>query len=448
MLLRCVVVLVSMLIWSVMALAQDSSDDATLAVVGRTVVTEADLERAFSSRGRNLSGEPAAARKDLLDLLVAEFWVDQNFANRVADDPLISAALGEARRQVLFEIFAQSEFDATPPDDAEVTAYIVDHPELFADRVIYRFQQVSFEMPFGGGAEDIRDLLQAFVRGPADSSALAEFSVALLSADIALDRNRFWTGGEALAESLRARLQSMSTEGRRIDVVEAEQTIDLVVLFESETEPADPEALRDAIENRILQERYAEHRRSLAQATAAPYLGADPAPVAKATIRAGVLAVVAMLGALTGLALAALIKWPGRTRDYFKLARRNNIDELDMSALQRPAWATALSVLFALGTLGAAGLALVRLPIPLASLEVVALFPGFLLLGLVFGMLLWPGLGATLEICDRRRRASLRRVLILILVISAMTVGLFVVPDQANRLLTSLDAMLEPYVPL
>ena len=88
---------------------------------------------------------------------IVEQFVDQQLLlqkaleNKLDQEPNVILALEQTRRQVLAQAYLERVSGGGPaPDEDEIKAYYRKHPELFAQRRIYRLQQivVSKSLPF------------------------------------------------------------------------------------------------------------------------------------------------------------------------------------------------------------------------------------------------------------------------------------------------------------
>lgn len=405
---------------------QEIDAQEPVAIVGPEVITENELRRAFESRGARFGPTLEAAREDLLDMVAAEFWVQQFFGARALTDPRIRSAVGEAERQILFELYAQSQFDPTPPTDAEIDAYIAENPQAFGDRVDYRFQRFRIGLPGEGAAARVDELLDDIVTGEPTAEEASELAQALSRAGIPFDRSTIWLGSEALAEPVLARLEGLRVAGETVDIEATPDAYDVLILFEARPDPVDPALLREAIAGRILQERYQTERAELAARIAEPLRAAaeSGAPV---PLGERFLAALGVLGAALGLVLAGAITWTGRTRQLFRLARIDNSDD-GLPALRRPGPVMAMAVLVAALGLVAAGSALFFRPVVLTSLPGLSVFLGLTILALILGLLLWRGREATLDQARRRQGLATVRAWVLLAVQIALCAAFVFLP--------------------
>lgn len=413
--------------------ATASAQETPVAAIGAYTVTQAELDQAFAGRGRTFAGDLETARENLRNMVIAEHWVDQNYADLVGDAPVVAQALGEARRQVLFNLYAQSSFTPPQPDAADIAAFVDANPEMFGERVIYRFQRLQAAPRSAAQQAHLREVLDARLAGPVDETTMPALTAALAEADIPFTEFRAWAGSEELNQPLRTELEEMVRQGQEVSRGAPENgTTTVILLRDVQPAPADPAALQEAIRGRILQEAFTAHRDSLARTIAEPLLGAAPEERVDNRPTRGKLGALAGIGALCGLAMAAFLPWNARVRTHLAKARRDHLDE-DLTALRKPAAVTFLSIVLFLLVAAAPVFLLQGLGLPLLTLESLGAFFGALVLAFVLGWLVWRGAAETLE---ASRRALIRaewRVAVLtgIVVIGSGAVSLS--PDLAAR---------------
>ncbi|MBS1190919.1 MAG: epsD [Rhodocyclaceae bacterium] len=86
-----------------------------------------------------------ARRRILEELVDQELAVQQALAAKLDRDPKVMQTLEAARRQILAQAYLEKTTAGKgKPSEAEVKAYYRDHPELFAQRKIYRLQEIGF----------------------------------------------------------------------------------------------------------------------------------------------------------------------------------------------------------------------------------------------------------------------------------------------------------------
>ena len=296
-------------------------------------------------------------------------------------------ALDDARRQVLFQFFAQSRF--TPPQitEAEVAAFAEENPALFDDRRSYRYARLVLS---GGGADrraEIQARAAEILARPAPDLAALE-ALAAEARDLGLDvgLDTAWTPSEALPPALRDRLAGMARDDTRLDTREEGASGSVLRLYAAQALPTAPGLLRDRIEQRLVARAYQAHREALidqlAQQVLAPDDSADETdPASAATpvtagsgaaritppprgtvvwsaepalpreVRLAALFVAALTGVGAGFAAVA---WAGRVRAQHPLVARLR---LFVPTLQKRGTATILAGLILIALVAGAVLA-------------------------------------------------------------------------------------------
>ena len=378
----------------------DTAPTRPLARIGGATVTPADLETALAGgRGTRPGASAEEIRHEVRDRLVAELWAQQVFGREARQDPALRTTLEDAERQILFQIYAQSQFQASPPTDAEIDAYIAANPAFFADRIEYRLQtfRILPSRAPGGPLDtaDLAALIAPLSTPPVTEEITAALSRALAAAEIPFERQNLWTGGEALPDALRARLEEMRAANRAVHISPGPDLTEIIILFDTRPAPVDPAPLRDQIAARLAEERFETHARALAAEIAAPLLAAAsdsstsgdgtprPAPLSPRLLTA-----IGALGGALGLLAAAALTWQSKARQLYRLARRDSSDDT-LTTLERTGPVTALAfTTTGLGTAATLG-ALATRPEALLSLSGLSLFLGLGVLGAGLGLLLW-----------------------------------------------------------
>jgi hypothetical protein len=171
--------------------------------------------------------------------------------------------LDDARRQVLFQFFAQSQFRPPEITDADVARFAAENPGLFEDRRSYRHAEITI----AGGSAEAREAAVAQVEAALGAGApvpeLDALLAALQGAGLSLGMATAWVPSEVLPEDRRARLDAMAEAGRRVDVAREPERVSVIGLYEALPIPADPARLRARIEQRLVAEAFAAHRDAL-----------------------------------------------------------------------------------------------------------------------------------------------------------------------------------------
>jgi EpsD family peptidyl-prolyl cis-trans isomerase len=103
---------------------------------------------------RSLAGrlEGASPDKDVRERAAVERLIQQQlFANeavaeKLHEQPQVADALRDARNQILAQAYVERTTSAsTAPSEADISDYYSAHPQLFAERKIYRLQEIVIE---------------------------------------------------------------------------------------------------------------------------------------------------------------------------------------------------------------------------------------------------------------------------------------------------------------
>jgi hypothetical protein len=367
--------------------AQPEGESDPVAIIGSSVITEDEVARIAAGRPEAYADLPPDARRARIrDMLVAEYLVDYYYGRETGllSQPVLDA-LDDARRQVLFQFFAQSQF--TPPQitQAEIDAFAEDNPALFGDRRSFRYARLELS----GGEADRRAEMQAraetiLARPAPDLAALESLAAEARDAglDVALDTG--WTPSEALPPALRDRLAGMARNEARLDTRAAGGSVSVLRLYAAQALPTPPDVLRDRIEDRLVARAYQAHRATLIDQLAQQVLAPDDsagetadgmapetagtgaarvtppprgtvvwsaAPVLPREVRLAALFVAALTGVGAGFAAVA---WAGRVRAQHPLVVQQ---QMFVPTLRKRGTATILAGLILIALLAGAVLA-------------------------------------------------------------------------------------------
>lgn len=352
-----------------------------VAIVGERPIFEADVTAILQSRRKNLPADPEEARQRALETLVAEIALEAQLdAIDAASASEVAAAIADARRQILFEFYAQTQFDSRPPTSDEIEAYIAENPAFFGDRSEYRFLRITARPRDDEDRGIVTDVFGGLQGRPSVTEKdLDGVALELARRGIPFTRELFWNGGEVLDRATLGRIAAMQREGTVIDIAETSEAIDLIRLFEARVAPIDPTFLGPQIEDRVLLDRFSKYRADLVQALAAPHLaravprdppGPDmpapsvaPPPEEQADIPDGApedeprfdrvsvgLAGLGVVGALATFGLVSARRWVRSARAYAEElgapgSRYEQIHFFDRTGTAAPLAALALAAL-------------------------------------------------------------------------------------------------------
>lgn len=226
-----------------------ASRQTIVAKVGDATITEAELNLAVSRLGKLNEAETAQARSKVLEALVDQQLVS-NAARRsgLDRDPRVVLALQQAQRQVLVEAYMASMFkDMAKPSASEINHYYAQHPELFSERRIYRFQELQLHMDFKRLPEVAAQLKQ--------SHSLAGFTDWLKAQGIEGQAGLVVKPAELIPTALLAQLKKMQN-GQTAVLATGPELIDVVQLHSSQAQPLAQEQVSGAIEQVLLREKH------------------------------------------------------------------------------------------------------------------------------------------------------------------------------------------------
>lgn len=179
----------------------------------------------------------------LRNLVDQQLLVKQALEKKVDRDPQIVAALDSARNQILAQGYLEKELSSLPkPGTQEINAYYAKHPELFAERRIYRFQ----ELLINGGPARTEEIRKKMTATP-DLNAFVEW---LKAEKIPYRVNAAVKKAEELPLELLPRVHKMK-DGQAIVTVSGPNVL-MIQLLQSQAQPLTPEAARPVIERYLI----------------------------------------------------------------------------------------------------------------------------------------------------------------------------------------------------
>lgn len=175
-------------------------------------------------------------------LVDQEVLVQQAQKDKLDRDPKVVELLDAARRQVLAQAYMEKKLGlATTPTAAEVTAFYNQHPELFAQRKLYRIQEVAIKAP-PSEYEAIRAQLAA-------AKSLNDFATWLKSKNYPVNGTQEVKAAEQLPAPLLAKLKDMP-DGQAT-VVPTPEGLIILVLAGSQPQPVTEAQAKPAIERLV-----------------------------------------------------------------------------------------------------------------------------------------------------------------------------------------------------
>lgn len=185
----------------------------------------------------------AASLEVVRNLVDQEVLMQKAMADKLDRDPLVVQALDASRRQLLAEAYMSRKL-GTPaePSNTEVTNFFEQHPELFAQRKIYRLQEMVIKAP-----KEKHDAIRAQL---AAAKTLNDFAAWLKAENYPVKLGQGVKPAEQLPQAMLPQLAKM-TNGQAM-VVNVPDGLMVIALADSQTQPVTLEQAKPAIA-RLLQ---------------------------------------------------------------------------------------------------------------------------------------------------------------------------------------------------
>jgi len=225
-----------------------TAKDGIAATVGGDAISEVELGRAVARLGKLDATESAQARGRVLEALIDQHLVSHAAKEaRLDQAPEVVLAKQQAQRQVLVEAYMERLFkDMAQPADTEIQDYYDRHPELFAQRKIYRVQELELQLAPARVAEVEAQLKQ--------SRTLAEFADWLRAQGIDGKTGMAVKPAEQISAPMLAQLINMK-DGQVVVVPMGENRVSVLQLQGSQAQPVTLEQARAAIGRVVLGEK-------------------------------------------------------------------------------------------------------------------------------------------------------------------------------------------------
>ena len=121
--------------------AKPGGSGQVIARVNGQEISVHQLNRLIAQRGETT---PAQRHEMTEHLIERELAVQQALADKLDRQPEVMLRLEEARRDALATAWAERQAEnLTPPSQNDIARYYAEHPGLFADRKLYRLQELA-----------------------------------------------------------------------------------------------------------------------------------------------------------------------------------------------------------------------------------------------------------------------------------------------------------------
>ncbi|MBT9538251.1 EpsD family peptidyl-prolyl cis-trans isomerase [Thiobacillus sp.] len=227
------------------AASEEKAPTQVAAKVNDTEITVHQVNFALQ-RIPNLDKEKskAASLQVVRNLVDQQVLVAKAEADKLDRDPAVVQALAAARMQILAEAYMSRKLGApVEPSDTEVNDYFNAHPELFANRKIYRLQEISIKAP--------KDKVEAIRTQLAASKTLNDFGAWLKAEKYEVKAAQGVKPAEQLPLEMLPKLAAMP-DGQAM-LVNTPDGLMVIVLAGSQAQPVTLEQAKPAI-SRLLQQ--------------------------------------------------------------------------------------------------------------------------------------------------------------------------------------------------
>ena len=206
-----------------------------------------ELNQAVQRLGNLNQAQVPQAQKQVLDRLVdQQLLVQQAVEKKLDRDPRVVRAIEAARRQVLAQAYVEQVMGAAEKaGDAQIKEFFDTHPELFAERRIYRFTQVTIAAPAERQA-DIRSRLEELDRQPDKQRILGQLADWLKAQNIQFRATQATQAAEQLPLESLAKYHKMNVGDLMLTV--APQGLIVSQLVAVQTQPLGEAQARPFIE--------------------------------------------------------------------------------------------------------------------------------------------------------------------------------------------------------
>jgi EpsD family peptidyl-prolyl cis-trans isomerase len=173
------------------------------AKVNREEISVHQINAVLSRAGRLSPEQTEKASREVLDKLIdQELAVQKAIEKKVDRDPNVMQAIEAGRRQILAQAYLeQLTSSAGKPTPDEIRKYFDQHPELFSERRIYRFQEAAVSVG--------PDRVPAVQEQMAKAKSLNDVLAWLKANDIKFATNASTKAAEQLPMELLPRLHQM-----------------------------------------------------------------------------------------------------------------------------------------------------------------------------------------------------------------------------------------------
>lgn len=222
---------------------EDKAATQVAAKVNGDEITVHQLNHELAKLG-NLSPEQAkkVANQVLKSMVDQQLLLQKAVEDKVDRDPQVVQTLEAARRQILAQAYVQKlTASQAKPNDSEIADYYVKHPELFAERRIYRLQEINVQVTPAN--------VNAVKAQLSQSKNLNDFIQWLKAQNIPARAGQSTKTAEQLPLEILPRLHQMK-DGQALTLATG-NSLNIVVIAGSQTQAINQEQAKPVIERYI-----------------------------------------------------------------------------------------------------------------------------------------------------------------------------------------------------
>ena len=230
-----------------------SEDKAATQVAARVNKEEISVHQInyVLSRSGNIPSEqlPAAGKQVLEKLIDQDLLMQKAVSDKLDRDPAVMLSIDNAKRQILAQSYLDKTMSAAVnPTEEEAHDYYSKHPELFSQRRIFRFQQLSI---VGG-----KDIVSGVGQQLTASKSMADLATWAQGKSLQVSSNASVKAAEQLPMELLPRLHQM--KDGQIGVIAQPNGVTVLQLVASQEQPVDEKSALPTIEKYLLNQRKTE----------------------------------------------------------------------------------------------------------------------------------------------------------------------------------------------
>jgi EpsD family peptidyl-prolyl cis-trans isomerase len=182
----------------------------------------------------------AASLQVIRSLVDQEVLVQQAVADKLDRDPMVVQAMEAAKNQILAQVFIDRKLGTpTPPTDKQVSDYYAAHPEFFAQRKLFKLQEIAIK-----ASKDKLDGIRAKLTA---SKTINEFGEWLKSQAYEVKVAQGIKGPEQVPAQILPKLETMP-DGQAM-LVNTPDGLLVLILAGTQAQPLTEAQAKPAIEN-------------------------------------------------------------------------------------------------------------------------------------------------------------------------------------------------------